>query len=87
MVTKKMLHPNENRAFLFGEKVTALDLIKCIRQIKYQRLLLTCAPISKLPSNISAMIWSMSCYGHGPNFIINTHARLNSNFFPCKNII
>ena len=30
--------------------VTALDLIKCIKQIKYQTLLLTCAPISKLPS-------------------------------------
>ena len=28
--------------------VTTLDLIKCLKQIKYQRLLLTCTPISKL---------------------------------------
>ena len=33
--------------------MTALDLIKCLRQIRQQRLLLTCAPISELPSNIS----------------------------------
>ena len=33
--------------------VTALDLIKCLKQIKLQRLLLTCAPISELPSYLS----------------------------------
>ena len=33
--------------------VTALDPIQCLGQIKYQRLLLKCAPISELPSNIS----------------------------------
>ena len=33
--------------------VTALDLIKCLKHIKYLRLLLTCAPISELPSNES----------------------------------
>ena len=36
--------------------VTALDLIKCLKQIKYQILLLACAPISKVPSQTSAII-------------------------------
>ena len=35
---------------------TALDLIKYFKQIKLQRLLLTCAPFSDLPSDISTMI-------------------------------
>ena len=42
----------------FREKnrfVTALDLIKCLKQIKLQILLLTCSPISELTSNISSM--------------------------------
>ena len=42
----------------YGEKirfVTALDLIKCLKQIKEQRLLLTCAPISILPFRVSTM--------------------------------
>ena len=46
---------------LFWEKYPicdALDLIKCIKQIKYQRLLLTCALFSELPSNISTKAWS-----------------------------
>ena len=33
----------------------ALDLIKCLKQIK--RLLLTCASISEIPSNISTMAY------------------------------
>ena len=40
---------------IFGRKlryVTAVDLIKCLKQIKYQRLLLTCTPA--LPSNTNA---------------------------------
>ena len=36
--------------------VTALDLFKCLKQIKQESLLLTCAPISELPSNISTMV-------------------------------
>ena len=32
--------------------VTALDLIKCFKQIKKQRLLLTYAPLSEVSSNI-----------------------------------
>ena len=40
----------------FGGKnirfVTARDLIKCLEYIKLPRLLLTCAPISWLPSNM-----------------------------------
>ena len=43
-----------------GEKkcrvVTALVLIKCLKQIKFQIFLLTCAPISELPSHISTMM-------------------------------
>ena len=51
----------ENRSFRKGKNpdfVTALDLIKCLKQVKYQRLLITCAPIgmSKLPSNISTIV-------------------------------
>ena len=44
---------------LFTEKirfVTALDLIKCLKQRK--KMLLTCRPISKLPSFISIMVQS-----------------------------
>ena len=44
---------------LFGEKKSicdyAADLIKCLMQIKQQGLLLMCAHISELPSNISTM--------------------------------
>ena len=47
----------ENRSFLKNIRFfTALDLIKCLTQIKdqitEQRLFLICAPISELPSNI-----------------------------------
>ena len=47
------------RKGLYGEKknrfMTVLGLIKCLKQIKYQILLLTCAPISELPSDTIAM--------------------------------
>ena len=50
---------NENMPFPKKKKKikfkTTLDLIKGFKQIKYQRLILTCAPISELPSNISTM--------------------------------
>mgnify|MGYP007015800062 CR=1 FL=1 len=51
MLLKSM---KESRYFLRKniQFVTALDLIKCLEQIKYQRLHLTCAPISELPSSI-----------------------------------
>ena len=58
MVTQNMLRMRE-RKYVFSDTnirfVAALDLIKGLKQIKYERLLLTCAPISELPSNISAM--------------------------------
>ena len=44
---------------IFGEKnrfVTALDLIKCIEQIKHPILVLTYAPIFELPSYIITML-------------------------------
>ena len=44
-----------NKVFSDKKIGPALDLIKCLKQIKYQRLLLTCAPISELPSNMSTM--------------------------------
>ena len=41
------------------EFVTALDLIKCLKQLNYLRLLLTFASISELPSNISTMLFAL----------------------------
>ena len=45
---------------IFFEKkirfVAALDLIKCLKQIKCQRLFLACAPFSELQSSISTML-------------------------------
>ena len=38
--------------------MTSLDLINCLNPIKQQTLLLTCALISNLPSNISIIIWT-----------------------------
>ena len=38
------------------------DLIKCFKQIKWQRLLLTWAPISELPLNISIMSFLFQKY-------------------------
>ena len=35
--------------------LNAFDLIKCFKQIKWQRLLHTCAPFSELPSDRSSM--------------------------------
>ena len=35
--------------------MTALNLIKCFKQIKEQRVALTFVPFSELPSNISTM--------------------------------
>ena len=36
--------------------MTALDIIKCLKQVKLKRLLLTWEPISELPSNISTRV-------------------------------
>ena len=58
MVTHDMLRTQE---IGISEKkirfVTDVDLIKCLKQIKHQRLLLTCTPISELPSNIGSMFF------------------------------
>ena len=54
-----MLRMHEGK-YVFSEKiigsVTALDLIDCLKQIKQQRFLLTCAPISELPYYISITV-------------------------------
>ena len=59
MVTRDMLRMRiKEKKVVSGKKirvVTVLDLIKCLKQIKWQRLLLTYAPISELPSNISTV--------------------------------
>ena len=57
MLLRTMLRTHEGKPS--EEKnlfVTALDLIRCLKQIKYKRLLLMCAPIPGLTSNISTMV-------------------------------
>ena len=39
--------------------VTAVGLNKCSKQIKYQRLLLTCAPIYELPYHIGVLVLTL----------------------------
>ena len=50
MITKNMLRTYEKKTLSSMKKkirlVTAFDLIRYHKQIKYQRLFLTCAPIS-----------------------------------------
>ena len=59
MVSQNKLRTHEgNKVFSYEKKirfVTALDLIACFGQIKYQRLLITCAHIPELPSNINSI--------------------------------
>ena len=51
-VTQNMLRAHKGK-YIFSEKkirvVTTLDRIKCLKQIKSERLLPTCASISELP--------------------------------------
>ena len=63
MVTQNMLRTNRGlKVFLerIIRVVTALELIKCLKQVKQQRLLI-CAPTSELPPNKRTMIyiWEM----------------------------
>ena len=58
MVIQNMLHTHEGKISFRRKKprfVTVLHLIKYLKQVKYQRLLNTCAPISELPSDTSTM--------------------------------
>ena len=58
MVIQIMLRAHKAKKVFSQRKktyVTALAQIKCLKQITYQRLLLTCAPIHKLPSDINTM--------------------------------
>ena len=65
------------RKWVFSEikirYLTALDLIKCLKKFKDQRLLLKCAPISELPPNISTMINSRSYLRIGLLNVENTN--------------
>ena len=56
--SEHVAHICNKKGYFWGGKIrfmTALDLNKCLKLIKLQRLLLTFALISKLPSNISTM--------------------------------
>ena len=57
MVTHNMLRTHE-RKWAFSDKnirfVTALELIKCLKQVEEQRLRFPC--VDELPSNMSTMI-------------------------------
>ena len=57
MVTKKTLRTREGeQAFKKNKFGTAVDLNKCLKQIKLPSSLHTWAPISDLPSNISTTV-------------------------------
>ena len=64
----------------FRAAVTALDLSKFLKQITLQKLLLKCAPISELPSNISAM------YGNGVFFQWNPDLKFCTDLYPSSAI-
>ena len=51
--------------------VTDPDLIRCLKYIKYWRLLLTCAPISELPSDVRTMLKHL--YNSGLTGLLNNH--------------
>ena len=56
LVAQNMVRTDEGKKVYLEKKVydllTAFDLIKCLKQIKYHRFLLTSVTISELPSNI-----------------------------------
>ena len=56
---------NEKRSFWWKKIwfMTALDLIKCPKKMKLQRLLFSCTPISGLPSNKGTMLHPF-CHDH-----------------------
>ena len=59
MVTQALLRASERNKVCFENNLifaTALDLNKCLEQIKSPRLLHTCAPTSELPFNIRILI-------------------------------
>ena len=67
MATQDVLHASRKigrfvKKILF---VTALDLIKCLNQIYQQRLFITCAPTSELPSDKGTMFPPLSQAGGG----------------------
>ena len=60
MVTQNMLHTHEGKYDFFSgmfRNVLALDLNRCVKQIKKARSIHTCAPISELPPNISTITY------------------------------
>ena len=63
----------ENRLFRTKniQFVTALNQIKCLKHIRWQRLLLTCAPISELPSNIGTMSGTKKGFYNNLGFLIS----------------
>ena len=71
-ITRNMLRTHDIKIVIFGEKIkfVAPDLVECLKQIEYQVLLLTCAPISGLPSNTSTMHQAYFTYFLCPNIHI-----------------
>ena len=59
--------------------VTALDLTKYLQQIKQQIFLLTCAPISELPSN-TLMGWLVVNVGLGYIDLLQQILHFSSHF-------
>ena len=58
-VTQNMLRTHEEILVCLEVKIrffAALDIIKCRKEIRYQRWLLTCAPISELPYHFLCFI-------------------------------
>ena len=47
--------PHVTEQLVTQDMLRMYDVIKCLKQIKTQKMLITCAPISELPSSISTM--------------------------------
>ena len=59
MVTNYMLRTHDGKKVFSGKNtrfVPALEKIKSLIQVKYQRLIRTCAPIYEIPSYINTML-------------------------------
>ena len=70
MVPQNMMRTHEGKMVFSDEKIgvmTALELVKSLKQVKEQRLLLTCAPVYALPSYIRTMARSTFFREKGTN--------------------
>ena len=68
MVTHYMLRTHDEKYVFSGKNtlfVPDLELIKSLIKVKKKRLLLTCAPIYEIPSNINTMNTTMALVSDG----------------------